>query len=184
MISMQKLNKILVKKPVIAGEFIFLAIAGYFLLGSSGNDKPKTAAPKHNVVSQKTDTANDVKQLPMADFTRNPFGDISEFEGEPGSGGYTGGQLSRIPAIPHGNIPIPSLPGGIPIPGEIGQVSVKVAPRVSGILTSTDGGNMAIMSDGRVVAAGDSVDSKKIAYIGGDGISFDNGDFWAYGDAR
>ena len=34
---------------------------------------------------------------------------------------------------------------------------------------------MAIMSDGKVVSAGDNYNGNRIAYIGGDGIKFDNG---------
>lgn len=181
MISMQKLNQLLVKKPVIAGEFLFIAIVGYFILGSS-TDKPKATAPKQNIAYEKKENISEAKQIPI-DFSKNPFGDISEFENSPGADGSFTGQLTRIPAIPHGQIPIPSLPEGIPKPGSSAPVAVT-APKVSGIVTSNSGENIAIMSDGRVVSSGDTFNSNRIAYIGGDGITFDNGDFWAYGDAQ
>ena len=97
MISMQKLNQLLVKKPVIAGEFLFIAIVGYFILGSS-TDKPKATAPKQNIVYEKKENISEAKQIPI-DFSKNPFGDISEFENSPGADGSFTGQLTRIPAI-------------------------------------------------------------------------------------
>ena len=38
-----------------------------------------------------------------------------------------------------------------------------------------NGSNIAIMSDGKVVSEGDVYRDNRIAYIGGDGITFDNG---------
>lgn len=51
---------------------------------------------------------------------------------------------------------------------------------VQGILTGTDGKNMAIMSDGKVVSEGDVYGDGRIAFIGGDGIQFDNGKTMEY----
>lgn len=46
---------------------------------------------------------------------------------------------------------------------------------VSGVLTGEDGSNMAIMSDGTVVSQGETYGDGRIAYIGGDGIRFEDG---------
>lgn len=179
----QKIDKILTKKPVIAGELLFLAVVGYMTFFSDGNDKKKSTVPAEQNVSVKQDElAADKKQQPIMDFTKNPFGDISEFEGDQKS--TAGRQLTPVPAIPHGKIPLPSFPGGISIPREQGPVAVASVPKVQGVLTADGGGNIAIMSDGRVVGEGDSIDNHRIAYIGGDGISFDNGDFWSYGSNK
>lgn len=70
--------------------------------------------------------------------------------------------------VPQTNTPRPSVPAPI-------ASSQSQQPTVSGVLTGEDGNNMAIMSDGKVVSAGDNYNGDRIAYIGGDGIKFDNG---------
>lgn len=76
---------------------------------------------------------------------------------------------AALPAIPHANPPTPS------VPRPASSQSQGTQPTVSGVLTGEDGNNMAIMSDGKVVSAGDNYNGNRIAYIGGDGIKFDNG---------
>ena len=76
---------------------------------------------------------------------------------------------SALPSIPHANPPTPS------VPRPASPQSQGTEPTVSGVLTGEDGNNMAIMSDGKVVSAGDNYNGNRIAYIGGDGIKFDNG---------
>lgn len=88
---------------------------------------------------------------------------------------------TNLPVIPGYSIPKPNIPhslpvipnhaenGNTPAPGSNNNISVQ------GILTGEDGENMAIMSDGRVVSAGDSYNNDTIAYIGGNGITFEDG---------
>ena len=47
-------------------------------------------------------------------------------------------------------------------------------------MTGEDGTNIAILSDGTVVGEGETYNDGRIAYIGGDGIRFDNGDKLEY----
>lgn len=76
---------------------------------------------------------------------------------------------ASLPAIPRANTPTPSVPKPPAPQKQENQATV------SGVLTGEDGNNMAIMSDGKVVSEGDSYNGNRIAYIGGDGIKFDNG---------
>lgn len=95
---------------------------------------------------------------------------------QPSSPSYTPrpNVTTSLPAISNTRVPAPvaprpsnMMPGAAP--------SAESHPTVSGVLTSEDGNNMAIMSDGRVVSEGDNYNGDRIAYIGGDGIQFDNG---------
>ena len=57
-----------------------------------------------------------------------------------------------------------------------GMAPAAASPAIAGILTSSDGQAMAIMADGSIVSEGDTYLDGRIAYIGGTGIEFDNGD--------
>lgn len=82
--------------------------------------------------------------------------------------------LPAIPSIPApSSVPLPAIPAAPVQPGQAPASSGPVT--VQGILTGDGGENLAILSDGRVVSEGDSLGSDRIAYIGGDGIQFDNG---------
>lgn len=75
-----------------------------------------------------------------------------------------------LPAIPrNGNVPSPSV--RMPSSSAAGGSN----PTVQGVLTGDDGSNIAILSDGRVVEAGDKIGNDSISYIGGDGIQLNNG---------
>lgn len=91
---------------------------------------------------------------------------------------------TSIPAIPSFNPP--SQPsqrvkrvGSIPAPLGGSHSNEASAPsgsvEVQGILMGNDGSSMAILSDGSVVETGDTYRDGRIAYIGGDGIKFDDG---------
>lgn len=97
---------------------------------------------------------------------------------------------SSLPAIPAIN----PRPSSLPVPGEL-NVKVPPAPdssggdsstssgnsvSVQGVMTGEDGTNIAILSDGTVVGEGETYHDGRIAYIGGDGIRFDNGDKLEY----
>lgn len=96
---------------------------------------------------------------------------------------YSAGALPAIPSF-NGSIPRPSLPSAAP------STSAPAAPAggsggaatVQGVFTGSDGNNMAIMSDGSIVGVGEKYNDNRIAYIGGDGIQFDNGTSMKYGN--
>lgn len=100
---------------------------------------------------------------------------------------YSAPASSSLPAIPAIN----PRPSSLPVPGEL-NVKVPPAPdsssstssgnsvSVQGVMTGEDGTNIAILSDGTVVGEGETYHDGRIAYIGGDGIRFDNGDKLEY----
>lgn len=101
---------------------------------------------------------------------------------------YSAPAASSLPAIPAIN----PRPSSLPAPGEL-NVKVPPAPdsssgnsssgnsvSVQGVMTGENGTNIAILSDGTVVGEGETYNDGRIAYIGGDGIRFDNGDKLEY----
>ena len=82
----------------------------------------------------------------------------------------------NLPAIPRPNLPgIPTPnPGGFSVPNSV-PVTPAAPPGVQGILTADDGSSMAIMSDGTILSEGDVYNDGRIAWIGGEGIHFENG---------
>lgn len=127
----------------------------------------------------------------------NPFVEMSSLDKVDENGEPTG--KSNLPAIPQGfnsasppagGIPLPKIPNmgaGMPAVGAAAMppanspgVSAAGPATVQGVLTGDDGKNMAIMSDGRVVTEGESFQDGRIAYIGGDGIHFEDGHTLGY----
>ena len=87
----------------------------------------------------------------------------------------------NLPAIPRPNLPSIPTPGEIKVPERVpGVAAVSKAPAVQGILSSGDGSSMAIMSDGSILQEGDTYRDGRIAWIGGDGIRFDDGTSISY----
>lgn len=95
------------------------------------------------------------------------------------------GNLPAIPGyVPRPNVspvPLPAIPGGgyqaqnnMPAPSSMPAARQGPA-QVQGVFTNDDGSNTAIMSDGTVVSQGDTYNDGRIAYIGGDGVTFDDG---------
>lgn len=83
-----------------------------------------------------------------------------------------------LPAIPSGGATPPAV--STP-PASIGNgAAPQKSASVQGVFTGSDGQNMAIMSDGTVVSEGDTYHDGRIAYIGGDGIKFDDGSSMEY----
>lgn len=106
--------------------------------------------------------------------TKNPFIDPSLLPKQSRNG--THAALPSIPQTapaPVGNVPVPAVPGQPVLPPE--GTGAKPPLGVQGVLTGGKNGNMAIMSDGTVVTEGDTYQDQRIAYIGGDGVTFDNG---------
>ena len=94
---------------------------------------------------------------------------------------YSAPRSVPLPAIPgRGSVPIPSGNMPSPAPSSSAPASQGGSASVQGVLTGDDGENMAIMSDGRVVQEGDTYQDGRIAYIGGDGITFEDGHSISY----
>lgn len=93
----------------------------------------------------------------------------------PSSNGSPNGRES-LPAIPAYQ-PRPNV-GSIPIPGAPPSTPpIPQAPnegKIQGVFVGESGKSMAII-DGKIVSEGDLYSDSRIAYIGGDGIKFDNG---------
>lgn len=85
-----------------------------------------------------------------------------------------------LPAIPNynGHSSYQENPQSISTALPERQISQPVT--VQGVGTGDNGNNIAILSDGRVVSEGDTYNDDRIAYIGGDGITFDNGEKLQY----
>ena len=93
-------------------------------------------------------------------------------------------------SAPVGNIPLPQIPnmqGRLPQVGTASMPSGNIpaapaasASSVQGVLTGGSGKNMAIMSNGQVVSEGDTFQDGRIAYIGGDGVHFEDGHVLGY----
>jgi hypothetical protein len=111
-------------------------------------------------------------------------------------GTHNVGNTVGTPVIPSGqarpnvgNIPLPAIPSNpamnmqtslpMPIPGNISNIQKQ--SEVTGVFTSQDGQNMAIMSDGKIVKEGEAYNSNQISKITNNGIHFDNGDVISYG---
>lgn len=102
----------------------------------------------------------------------------------------TAASKPALPAIPgNGNYPRPNIPSFKPpsmAPAGSGSTNSSVpqqsAATVQGVMTGENGNSMAIMSDGAIVSAGETYNDGRIAYIGGDGIHFENGNILKYGE--
>lgn len=81
--------------------------------------------------------------------------------------------LPTIPAMSRSNIPA----GGVPMPSSAPDVSQPDKSRVvSGVITGSNASdNIAIMGDGTIVKVGETYNDGRIAFIGGDGITFEDG---------
>ena len=62
-----------------------------------------------------------------------------------------------------------------PMTMETKEVPIQNEGNVQGVITTDNGKNIAIMSNGEVLAEGERYLDGRIAYIGGDGIEMDNG---------
>lgn len=178
---------------------------GAYIIRSNNKDKPvSTFQSAKKTTVKNTDTAPTPGEVKVAygNVMINPFVDLGEMKNKvkqeeakarkatippPIRSAESDEASSFLPAIPSftppsqpanaahkvqkvGSIPAPL--GGRPseeTPAQSGPVEVQ------GILMGNDGSSMAILSDGSVVETGDTYKDGRIAYIGGDGIKFDDG---------
>jgi len=183
---------------------IFVAVAslglagGYFYMNWADEqeaiNRPVDTAPKAGA-----SVLNDDDAFPDS-FNVNPFveasaapvvgadgqmtlptvGGTGTVRATPGGGGgyhYAGG-LPVIPySMPRPNLPTFQMPAHAPASGgsaPAASAPASAGPSVSGVMTGGNG-NIAIMGDGSVVSEGETYNNKRIAFIGGDGIQFDDG---------
>ena len=153
---------------------------------------PQQNQPQQQTEGEKADApVHAANTSPMG--SANPFVEISQLKNinasqNAANGGtsvaMSGINNSSLPAIPS-SVPMPNV-GSIPLPtipnnsgnssGMVGTPeSQQAAPAVQGVFTGKDGKNVAIMNDGSVVSEGDTYNDGRVAYIGGDGVQFDDG---------
>lgn len=143
---------------------------------SSPQNQPEASSSLSH--SSSPEKANKPKRAALDNLaalsTKNPFIDPALLPKQ-----ARGGAQAALPSIPQtapapvGNVPVPSIPNQPVRPP--GETAGKPSLGVQGVLTGGKNGNMVIMSDGTVVTEGDTYQDQRIAYIGGDGVTFDNG---------
>lgn len=181
-------------QKAVALVLIFLGMAAIGYMLNPFADKPKDTAQQGSATKQerKADMAkpasSQANELALA-LKKNPFIEVRAMQPESETSATAAQSTNKVsyaantslPAIPN-NYPRPR----VPMPGQTGSIpQAPAAPSggqvtVQGILTGEDGNNMAIMSDGSVVGEGETFQDGRIAYIGGDGITFENGNRLEY----
>lgn len=176
---------------IMIGIMIALSIYTLSYISNQSSPEPYTAAKTSTGTSinessdEATAAATNTSELQIVSI--NPFIELKEFDptvqnisdmtntSSYENSSTTGARPSNIPlpAIPHynGHINYQERPQSIPAPA----IKPEQPITVQGIGIGNSGNSIAILSDGRVVSEGDTYKDGRIAYIGGDGITFDNG---------
>ena len=199
-IDFQVKNK---KKMVILGSLAIVLLLFSVYNAISSSEKVLYSAPGNGVehnnnsvhaeqtasgepVAVKGNESNSSLSVAGDIFTVNPFIEMKEFDVSKDNIADMAAAHNpgTVPAMPRStNIPLPAIPNH-PMQAGIPQVSNPSSNQppassdriaVQGIAMGENGSNIAIMSDGKVVSEGDVYRDNRIAYIGGDGITFDNG---------
>lgn len=181
------------KKRIAIMIGIMIALSIYTLsdISNQSSPEPYTAAKTstgtqiNESSDEATAAATNTRELQIVSI--NPFIELKEFDptvqnisdmtntSSYENSSTTGARPSNIPlpAIPHynGHINYQERPQSIPAPA----IKPEQHITVQGIGIGNSGNSIAILSDGRVVSEGDTYKDGRIAYIGGDGITFDNG---------
>lgn len=181
------------KKRIAIMIGIMIALSIYTLSDISNQSSPEpytaaktsTGTPINESSDEATAAATNTSELQIVSI--NPFIELKEFDptvqnisdmtntSSYENSSTTGARPSNIPlpAIPHynGHINYQERPQSIPAPA----IKPEQPITVQGIGIGNSGNSIAILSDGRVVSEGDTYKDGRIAYIGGDGITFDNG---------
>lgn len=118
-------------------------------------------------------------------FGANPFIDLTVLHGM-GTTSSSGMDLPYVGAT--GNRALPDIPRPVVSPDLLpapGEIRTPVAPvgamaaeaTMGGIIKGADGNSIAIMGDGTVLSEGDTYKGdRRVTFIGGEGLQFDNGD--------
>ncbi|MBP2629488.1 MAG: hypothetical protein H6Q70_116 [Firmicutes bacterium] len=156
--------------------------------------KPSVAqSQSKKVVSSMNNTDNDISKI-------NPFIELSEIK----AGNSVQGNSNPAPVVASGNAGLPQIPGsftrpnigsvqlplissnnmvasGFPtLPASTAPQSVQQQSQIKGVLTGSNGNNIAIMADGKIISEGDTYQDGRIEQIGGDGIAFTDGHTISY----
>lgn len=179
-LKIPNLNKISLDKNkmlnIMLGIIIFfLCIGILFIAKDRIFDSPvprKTNIEKNNAITQndekvKINNKYDISKI--YPFYLEPVVSQAQTRAE--------NKMNSLPAIPNyqprPNIPTPIIP---PTSREnFPNYQSKNETLVQGVFIGQDGKNMAILNDGSIVSEGDSYQDGRIAFIGGDGIKFENG---------
>lgn len=179
-----------------AGYFVFSMIApGLFATNNGAQQNNNKKQNKKSSIIVVEDRSGNIPQNPFV--AKGQVAALAVVEGvfpkkEPVSNQGSNAGTQRVvvppastprfnpPAIPQASAPVtrrmvPAIPATSAKPSASApQTAVSNSPKLTGIIES-DGGSVAVMSDGTVVSSGDTYSDGRIAYIGGDGIHFDNG---------
>lgn len=195
-------------KKLVLVNLVGIGFLGGLFLYTHMDDRPAAQNPQQ--ATQQT-AKKTLPPLNLAAFA-NPFVDVQAVKKDggniPASGAlpqipamqqaqHITSSSSSLPAIPK-STPLPNLPAipqaqapaamqSSPMPLPSGAPSAQTPKSsqqasVQGVVTGEDGENMAIMSDGSIVSEGETYQDGRIAYIGGDGITFDDGSSLKYGN--
>ena len=188
------------KKRIAIMSGIMIALSIYTLSDISNQPslEPYTAATSTNTpINESTEeiaaAATNTGEMQLVGI--NPFIELKEFDPTvqnisdmTNTNSYENSSTTGTRPKPN-NIPLPAIPnynGHINYqerPQSIPASAIAIKPEqptVQGIGIGNSGNNIAILSDGRVVSEGDTYNDGRIAYIGGDGITFDNGEKLQY----
>jgi len=185
---------------------IMLGFGGaYFYMDQADNSAPTQQNPQVAVNTQNKKNASEEAPKNAGDVNVNPFVDATMLKKLPTAANASVPTLPRTSApnvvsapstssYPAFSAPRPSLPaipsssapasvGTLPpvsVPSNVPTQSPAEPPGIQGIITDDSGNNMAIMNDGTVVSQGETYNDGRIAYIGGDGIKFEDGSTMSY----
>lgn len=175
---------------------LLILLVLYLIIAGEETKEPYVAEKQSNVVDNHTTdmpTNNDTAAKPLFSpglpLAENPFIEINDFDPEKqdiAEMATNGNSDNNFPSSHRGSIPLPAIPAipALPIPpsypGENSPVPGRQAISVAGISMDDSGNAIAIMSDGNIVSEGDNYMNDRIAYIGGDGLLFDNGEKLEY----
>lgn len=204
-IDMQIHNK--KRIAIMGGLLVLLGIYSLSDISGESSHEPYVAAnaSTNNKIPKSTSPDKNDKNAPAAPMEAgkleqavniNPFIEMKEFD--PSVQNIS--DMTSINSYEDHAVASRSRPSNIPLPaipnynGRSYQERQQSAPAaaapqqrqagqpvtVQGVGTGSNGSNIAILSDGRVVSEGDSYNDGRIAYIGGDGITFDNGEKLQY----
>ena len=192
------------KRLLFACSLLVLASGfgyAYFFMddGIESTSPPSSQIAVNNQKKPNTNEKKDASQAPQAAAPLvNPFVDISLLKKAganpdgtiPTMGNEAPVPATSLPSIPNSSYPrytenprpsLPAIPslGSLPsvpnVPSSAPQGPAARPNEVQGVITGSDGQNMAIMGDGTIVSEGETDNDGRIAYIGGDGIKFDDG---------
>ncbi len=148
---------------------------------------PKAVNPP--ATDPKPDEKKEISQEAIAGiFGQNPFIDLTALRSA-----VTASTLDMPRIGANGNRALPDIPRPVvspdllPSPGEIrtpaGPVgSAASSQTMGGIIKGAGGNTIAIMGDGTVLSEGDTYKGdRRVTFIGGEGLQFDNGDSIPFG---